>query len=84
MLFRSNGRWYAEHALERMAPRGLIQKGTEIVSRGVPTSVVENAIEFGTKTMGNTPQEIIHTFENVRVITNSDATRIITVITIGK
>ena len=79
-----NGRWYTEHALERMAPRGLIQSGTEMVSRGVPTSVVENAIEFGAKTLGNTEREIVHTFENVRVVTSLDATRIITVIIIGK
>jgi len=43
------------HALERMAPKGLIQKGTEIVSRGVPPSVVENAIKFGAKSTGNSP-----------------------------
>jgi len=49
-----NGIEYTTHALERMAPRGLIQRGTEIISRGVPPSVVENAIKFGTKTSGNT------------------------------
>jgi|688.fasta_scaffold104050_5 hypothetical protein len=79
-----NGIEYTIHALERMAPRGLIQRGTEIVSRGIPPSVVENAIRFGAKTLGNTPQEIVHTFENVRVVTNLDATIVITVITIGK
>jgi hypothetical protein len=31
---------YTTHALERMAPRGLIQSGTEVISRGVPPSVV--------------------------------------------
>ena len=75
---------YTTHALERMAPRGLIQSGTEVISRGVPPSVVENAINFGSKTLGNTPQEIVHAFENVRVVTNLDATRVITVITTGK
>jgi RHS repeat-associated protein len=75
---------YTTHALERMSPRGLIQKGTEIVSRGVPPSVIENAIKFGTKTAGSTPNEIIHIFENVRVVTNLEATRVITVITTGR
>lgn len=79
-----NGIEYTAHALERMAPRGLIQSGTGIISRGVPPSVVENAINFGTKTLGNTPQEIVHVFENVRVVTNLDATKVITVITTGK
>ena len=46
-----------------MAPRGLIQSGTEVISRGVPPSVIENAINFGSKALGNTPQEIVHTFE---------------------
>ena len=75
---------YTTHALERMPPRGLIQSGTEVISRGVPPSVLENAINFGSKTLGNTPHEIIHTFENVRVVTNLDATKVITVITTGK
>jgi hypothetical protein len=67
-----------------MSPRGLIQKGTEIVSRGVPPSVVENAIKFGVKIPGNTSGEIVHVFENVRVVTNSDTSRVITVITAGR
>jgi RHS repeat-associated protein len=75
---------YTTHALERMSPRGLIQKGTEIVSRGVPPSVVENAIKFGVKIPGNTSGEIVHVFENVRVVTNSDTSRVITVITAGR
>jgi RHS repeat-associated protein len=78
-----NGRWYTEHALERMAPRGLIQSGNEIVSRGIPTSVVENAIEFGVKKIGPS-SEIIHIFENVRVVTDSEVTRVITVISTGR
>lgn len=72
---------YSIHALERMAPRGLIQNGTEIVSRGIPPSVVENAIKFGIKFPGNTANEIVHVLENVRVVTNGDGSRVITVIT---
>jgi len=79
-----NGIEYTTHAIERMAPRGLIQNGTELISRGVPPTVVENAIKFGSKTLGNTPQEVVHTFENVRVITNVARNRVITVITTGK
>lgn len=75
---------YTTHALERMAPKGLIQKGTEMVSRGVPPSVVENAIRFGVKSPGNSASEIVHIFENVRVVTNPEATRVITVITTGQ
>jgi RHS repeat-associated protein len=76
-----NGIEYTTHALERMSPRGLIQNGNEIVGRGVPPSVVENAIKFGAKTMGNTPHEIVHRYENVRVVTNLSSNRVITVIT---
>lgn len=79
-----NGIEYTTHALERMAPRGLIQSGTEVVSRGVPPSVVENAINFGTKKIGNTPQEIVHIFENIRVVTNLDSNKVITVIIAGR
>lgn len=75
---------YSTHALERMSPRGLIQRGTEIISRGIPPSVVENAIKFGTKITGNTANEIVHVFDNVKVVTNADSSRVITVITAGK
>jgi len=75
---------YTEHALERMAPRGLVQKGTEMISRGVPPSVVENAIQHGAKSAGNQPGTVVHTFENVRVVTNAAANRVITVITTGR
>lgn len=79
-----NGIEYTTHALERMSPRGLIQSGTEIISRGVPTSVVENAIKFGSKTQGNTCREVIHVFENIRVITDLNEKTVITVIKTGK
>jgi hypothetical protein len=79
-----NGVEYTTHALERMSPQGLIQSGTEMVSRGVPPSVVENAIKYGSKIQGNTASEVVHVFENVRVVTNPEATRVITVITTGR
>ena len=59
-----------------MAPRGL-------GGRGVPVTVVENAIKNGTKAAGSQPGTIVHVFENVRVVTNQAANRVITVITNG-
>ena len=38
----------------------------------------------GVKVPGNTPGEIIHVFENVRVVTTSDTSRVITVMTAGR
>jgi hypothetical protein len=58
--------------------------GAARLRSGESPSVVENAINFGSKTLGNTPDEIVHTFENVRVVANLDATRVIIVITTGK
>lgn len=78
-----NGIEYTKHALERMQPVGTIMKGTESVSRGVPPSVVENAIKYGKVTPGNTSREVIRSFENVRVVTNPQGTRVITVIKTG-
>ena len=79
----SNGYEYTVHALERMAPNGLIQEGTQVLSRGVPPSVVENAIKYGTVSPGNTANEVVRIYENVRVITNPAGTRIISVIKTG-
>ena len=79
-----NGIEYSRHALERMSPYGLIQKGQEMVSRGIPPLVVENVIKMGEKLPGNTANEIIHIFENVRVVTTADGKRVITVITTGR
>lgn len=78
-----NGIEYTVHALERMSPVGLIQKGTEIVSRGVPTSVVENAIKYGIVSPGNSAAEVIRTYENVQIVTNPEGTRVISVIKTG-
>ena len=79
-----NGIEYTHHALQRMAPYGLVQRGIEIYSRGIPPSVVEHAIEYGTKTPGNTPGVVLHTFEQVVVVTNAAGTRVITVIGTGR
>jgi hypothetical protein len=78
-----NGIEYTTHALERMQPVGTIMKGTTSVSRGVPPSIVENTIKFGKVTPGNTAAEVVRTFDNVRVITNPEGTRVISVIKIG-
>jgi hypothetical protein len=78
-----NGIEYTTHALERMQPVGTIIKGSEMVSRGVPVSVVENAIKYGTITPGNTAAEVVRTFGNIRVITNPAGTRVFSVIKLG-
>ena len=78
-----NGIEYTNHALERMSPVGLIQKGTDVVSRGVPPSVVENAVKFGKVSPGNSTAEVVRTYENIRVITNPEGTRVITVYKTG-
>jgi hypothetical protein len=79
-----NGIEYTVHALERMQPVGTIIKGTASFSRGIPPSVVENAIKYGKVTPENTPAEVVRTFKNVRVITNPTGTRVISVIKIGR
>jgi hypothetical protein len=78
-----NGIEYTTHALERMQPVGTIMKGTTIYSRGIPPSVVENAIKSGKITPGNTAAEVVRTFDNVRVITNPAGSRVISVFKIG-
>jgi hypothetical protein len=75
-----NGIEYTTHALERMQPVGTIMQGNTSFSRGIPPSVVENVIKYGSVTPGNTAGEVIRTFENVRVITNYQGNRVITVI----
>jgi RHS repeat-associated protein len=70
-----NGIEYTTEALYRMAPAGM--------GRGVPPSVVENAIQYGSKALGNKPDTVVHTFENVTVVTNSAANKVITVIKTG-
>jgi hypothetical protein len=59
---------YTEHALERMVPR-------DLGARRVPPSVVENAIQHGTRTVGNQAGTLVFTFENVRIVTNAAANR---------
>jgi RHS repeat-associated protein len=66
-----NGIYYFDHALDRMAPKGLwlAEKGKE-GSRGVPPSVVKNAIKYGVQSAGNLGRTVF-TYENVRVIVGS-------------
>jgi RHS repeat-associated protein len=71
-----NGLEYTVHALERMMPVGF-------GGRGIPPSVVENAIKFGSTTLGNVPGTLMHIYENVIVITDLTNQVIITVIKIG-
>jgi hypothetical protein len=61
------GRQFTGHALDQMQ------------SRGIMPSVVENAIQQGTKSAGNTVGTTVHSFENVKIVTNQ-AGEVITVI----
>ncbi len=70
-----NGITYTGHALERMEPVGF-------GGRGIPPSVVENAIKYGEKTVGKSG-EIIHTYENVTVATNQTSDVVFTVYKTG-
>ena len=79
-----NGIEYTVHALERMQPVGTIIQNGVMESRGLPVSVIENAIKFGKVSPGNTSAEVVRTFENVRVVTNPAGTRVITVMKSSK
>jgi hypothetical protein len=72
-----NGLEYTIHALERMMPSGLT---ADLFSRGIPPSVVENVLEFGTSELGNTPGTLVWTLENIQIVTDDTGTLIITVI----
>jgi RHS repeat-associated protein len=68
---------YTKEALTRMEPVGL-------GGRGVPPSVVKNAVDWGIKTASDTVAgRVISTYENVRVVTDESLKNIITVIKTG-
>lgn len=64
------GRDYSGHAIDRMQ------------ERGYTPSVIENALRTGTRSAGNKPSTSVFTdsTNNLRVITNSETGRVITVI----
>ena len=69
-----------------MAPEGnkfIDESGKIINGRGIPPSVVENAIKVGAKaeSYGKT---IVHIFQNVKVVTDEFSQFVITVIKTGK
>jgi len=68
---------YTQHAVQRMLPVGM-------GGRGIPPSVVENTITHGSKAVGNKPDSIVHTFDNVIVVTNEALNKVITVFTTGR
>jgi len=65
-----NGRDYSGHAIDRMQERGFVP------------SVVENAIQTGTRTPGKPPGTTVctNTVNNLRVIVDSATGRVVTVI----
>ena len=66
-----NGIEYTKHALERMTPVGL-------GGRGIPPSVVENAIRYGIAFPGKDPGTMAWVYENVMVITDLAGRLVIT------
>jgi hypothetical protein len=71
-----NGITYSIHALERMMPVGL-------GGRGIPPSVVQNAIEYGDRSYGDFPNVVKIVYANVTVIYNTLTNTVITVIKTG-
>jgi filamentous hemagglutinin len=65
-----NGRRFSSHALDQMQ------------NRGIPPSVVQNAIEHGISSLGNKPGTQIFTdmVNKIRVVINSTTGNVITVI----
>ncbi len=64
-----DGREYSGHALDQMQ------------GRGIPSSVVEDTIQNGTSTAGNTPGETVHysPTNNLSVVTDTPSGRVVTV-----
>ena len=80
-----NGVEYSEHALARMAPKGnkFVQKSGDVIEgRGIPPSVVENAIKNGSKTPSY-DNAVLHAYQNVKVVTNQSFDKVRSVITIS-
>ena len=80
-----NGIEYSQHALGRMMPEGMQwidTAGKTTEGRGVPPTVVQNAIQYGSQasSYGNS---IIHTYENVRVITDAVTGVVQTIMKLG-
>jgi hypothetical protein len=73
-----NGITYRPHAQARMMPVGFVG------GRGVPPSVVENAIKHGAKSPGHYSGTVVHRFENVTVVTNTSGNLVYTVIKTGR
>ena len=72
-----NGVLYWGHALERMAPEAF-------GGRGVPVSVVENALRYGKAIPSEVPGRVLHIFGNVTVVTNLAGDEVVTVIKTGR
>lgn len=71
---------YTQHALARMAPKEHVfidKLGQKIEGRGIPPSVVKNAIEKGQKNLGNTSSEIKIIYQNIRVIVSNNLKKVI-------
>jgi hypothetical protein len=97
-----NGRWYTQHALERMAPdtiqvRAILEKralergyprGSKkfldyVTPRGIPPSVVDDAINNGVKSIGKETGTLEFDSPAVKVIVNQRTDGVITIIPKG-
>jgi hypothetical protein len=68
----SNGITYTKHALQRMMPVGL-------GGRGIPPSVVQNALSFGQRLPDKDDEAIVHIIdENVTLIVNGVTNTLVT------
>ena len=75
-----NGIKYTKHALLRMQPVGTVFEGGRFGSRGITPTVVEDVIKHGSVIPGNTAGTVVRIHGNVKVVTNTQGTRVITVI----
>jgi RHS repeat-associated protein len=71
-----NGINYSIHALYQMSPVGF-------GGRGVPPSVVENALKYGMQSAGRLPDTVVYTYENVMIVWNYVTQIVVTVIKTG-
>ena len=79
------GRYFTQHAIERMAPRGFgVAGGTAgVAGRGVPTMVVEDVIANGTvlgQSIVNGALRTTTKLGNVTVVTEQGGKVVVTVI----
>ncbi len=66
-----NGRFFTQHAFQRMQ------------GRGIPPSAVANTLAYGRTSSGNRPNTTVHTGAGVTVVTNTSTGNVISVVNNG-